>query len=66
MSPSWRGETTVTVATSRDPETRKLVRDSLALIVESERVLQRLEDHVNLLQTFVDIEKDQDAEASEQ
>lgn len=49
--------------TSRDPETRKLVRDSLALIVESERVLQQLEDHIDLLRTFVDIEKDdQEAE----
>lgn len=62
-SPSLRGETTATVMTSRDPETRKLVRDSLALIVESERVLQQLEDHIDLLRTFVDIEKDdQEAE----
>lgn len=62
-SPSWHGGMTATVMTSRDPETRKLVRDSLALIVESERVLQQLEDHIDLLRTFVDIEKDdQEAE----
>lgn len=62
---SWPGETTGEVTSrSRDPETRKLVRQSLELIIQSEKVLTQLEDHLDLLRTFVDIQQD-DEEATD-
>lgn len=61
MSASWRdstngGETMVDDKGDpevRDPEVKELQRDSLRLIIESEKVLTALEDHVALLRTFV-------------
>jgi hypothetical protein len=38
---------------NRDPEIRELQRESLRLIVASEKVLTALEDHLLLLRTFV-------------
>lgn len=36
----------------RDPETQRLVRESLRLVIQSERVLAQLEDHVSLLRSL--------------
>lgn len=38
---------------SRDPEIRELQRESLRLIIASEKVLTALEDHIALLRQFV-------------
>jgi len=39
---------------SRDPEIAELQKETLRLIISSEKILTALEDHVALLRTFVD------------
>lgn len=38
---------------ARDEDTQDLVKESLRLIVQSEKLLTQLEDHVDMLRTFV-------------
>lgn len=52
MSQSLRDGMTVADG-RRDPETQEIVRDSYRLIVRSEKLLTQLEDHLDLLRTFV-------------
>lgn len=41
------------MATERDPETQRLVRESLTLVIRSEKLLTQLQDHLDMLRTYV-------------
>ena len=42
------------VVVARDPEVTEILRQQLRLVIRSERVLTQLEDHTEMLRTFVD------------